>query len=64
MQFAVTRHAEVLEAVAEELAHGFRGVAAAGVCGVEEPAELCLQVAGLVGSRLRSEWGSGPPAEA
>jgi putative transposase len=42
-------HAEVLEAVAEELTHGFGGVAVAGVGGIEDPAELCLRAAGLVG---------------
>lgn len=41
-------HAEVLEAAAEELAHGFGGVAAVGVVGIEDPAELRLGVASLV----------------
>ena len=49
-QFAVTRCTpRSCEAVAQELTHGFGGVAVAGVGGVEDPAELGLRVAGLVG---------------
>ena len=45
-------HAEVLEAVAEELAHGLGGVAVAGVGGIEDPAELRLRVAGPSATQL------------
>jgi hypothetical protein len=42
-------HAQVLEAVAEELTHGLGGVAVPGVGRIEDPAELGLRVSGLVG---------------
>src|SRR4051794_37917485 len=41
-------HAEVLEAVADQLPHGFCRVAAAGVGRVEGPAELGLYAASLL----------------
>lgn len=41
-------HAEVFEAVADEFMHGFGGVAVARVDRVEDPAELCLRVVGLM----------------
>ena len=41
-------YAEVVEGVAEEFAHGFGGVAMAGVGRIEDPAEFCVCVAGLV----------------
>ncbi len=45
--------------MAQELVPGFGGVAVAGVGGIEDPAELCLRVAGLVGD---SPLGPGVPA--
>jgi hypothetical protein len=41
-------HAELLEAVAEELGEGLGGVAVAGVAGIHDRSDFCLGAAGLV----------------